>query len=82
LHDRFRKFFDLLHQEIAAQKEVNTPEVHGPIREAMMQFLIDNADLLPAYFTSESQIPPLPMFPDEERPKSRESPGDSARPPP
>jgi hypothetical protein len=73
-HDRSRKFFDLLHQEIATRKEVNTPEVHTAVREAMMQFLIDNADLLPDYFTSESQIPPLPMFPDEERPTSPTTP--------
>ena len=31
-----------------------------------MQFLIDNADLLPNYFTSEDQIPPLPGSDDED----------------
>jgi hypothetical protein len=71
LHDRFRKFFDALHQEIAAGKEVNTPEVHASIRQALLQFLIDNDDLLPDYFTSEAQIPPLPPDEEDEVPKSR-----------
>jgi hypothetical protein len=75
LHDRFRKFFDLLHQEVASVKEVNTPDVHTSIREAMMQFLIDNDDLLPDYFTSEKQIPPLPPDEEDEIPKSRGSAG-------
>ena len=68
LHDRFRKFFDLLHQKVMEATEIDTPEVHNQIREALMQFLIDNDDLLPNYFTSEDQIPPLPGSDDEEWP--------------
>lgn len=48
--------------------EIDTPEVHNQIREALMQFLIENDDLLPNYFTSEDQIPPLPGSDDEEWP--------------
>lgn len=59
LHDRFPKFFETLHQELIQHENVDTPEVHNEIRAAMMQFLIDNADLLPDYYTSESQLPPL-----------------------
>ena len=59
LHDRFPKFFETLHQELLQHENVDTPEVHDEIRMAMMQFLIDNADLLPDYYTSESQLPPL-----------------------
>lgn len=77
LHDRFRKFFDLLHQEITNLKEVDTQEVHTDIRTALMQFLVDNADLLPDYFTSESQLPPLLDDDDDEQapatPKSAKS---------
>jgi hypothetical protein len=71
LHDRFRKFFDSLHQEIIAVKEVNTAEVHTLVRQTLLQFLIDNDDLLPDYFTSEAQIPPLPPDEEDEIPKSR-----------
>jgi hypothetical protein len=67
LHDRFRKFFDLLHQEIAGTKDVNTVEVHTAIREALLTFLIENDDLLPAYFTAEAQIPPLPGPEDDQQ---------------
>ena len=68
LHDRFRKFFDLLHKKVMEATEIDTPEVHNQIREALMQFLIENDDLLPNYFTSEDQIPPLPGSDDEEWP--------------
>lgn len=59
LHDRFPKFFETLHQELIQHEQFDNPEVHNEIRQAMLQFLIDNADLLPDYFTSESQLPPL-----------------------
>jgi hypothetical protein len=72
LHDRFRKFFDILHQEIVLAKEIDTVEIHTVVRDALMQFLIENDDLLPAYFTSEAQIPPLPG-PEEENPDPRTS---------
>jgi hypothetical protein len=71
LHDRFRKWFDHLHREIAAKEEVNTFEVHTRIRTQLMQFLIDNDDLLPNYFTSEAQIPPLPGDDDDVPVKNR-----------
>jgi hypothetical protein len=83
LHDRFRKWFDHLHREIAAQAEVNTFEVHTKVRMQLMQFLIDNADLLPHYFTSESQIPPLPGDDDDGpvSPTGEECEEESAEPP-
>ena len=59
LHDRFPKFFEALHRELVQLEEIDKPEVHNEIRQALLQFLIDNADLLPNYFTSESQLPPL-----------------------
>ena len=89
LHDRFRRFFDLLHQKVMEATEIDTPEVHNQIREALMQFLIDNDDLLPNYWTSEDQIPPLPGSDDEEWPvpdktkpaKPVERPPEPAKPP-
>ncbi|OHT01337.1 hypothetical protein TRFO_07565 [Tritrichomonas foetus] len=68
LHDRFPKFFEALHRELVQLDEVDKPEVHNEIRQAMLQFLIDNADLLPHYYTSESQLPPL-LDDDDDDPK-------------
>ena len=59
LHDRFRKFFDNLLEELLRLPDPNSPEAHNQIRQALMSFLIENDDLLPDYYTSESQLPPL-----------------------
>lgn len=59
LHDRFRRFFDNLHERLVAKGDYGNPEVMNQIREELMQFLIENADLLPKYFTSENQLTPL-----------------------
>jgi len=59
LHDRFRKFFDNLQEKIIETGNPESPEVQNMIREELMNFLIDNADLLPDYYTSEDQLPPL-----------------------
>lgn len=59
LHDRFRRFFDQNLEKILAKGGADTPEAMNEIREALLNFLIENADLLPNYFTSEDQLPPL-----------------------
>ena len=59
LHDRFRRFFDELLDKLVAKGNANSEEGQREIREALLNFLIENADLLPNYFTSEDQLPPL-----------------------
>ncbi|KAH0793708.1 cilia- and flagella-associated protein [Histomonas meleagridis] len=59
LHDRFRKFFNALHEKLMKSGDVTSPEVQNQIRTELMQFLVENSDLLPDYYTSEDQLPPL-----------------------
>jgi hypothetical protein len=59
LHDRFRRFFDELLEKLVAKGNANSEDGQKEIREALLNFLIENADLLPNYFTSEDQLPPL-----------------------
>ena len=59
LHDRFSKFFNNLLENITQYPDPESSDVHQLIRESLMDFLIDNSDLLPDYYTSEDQLPNL-----------------------
>lgn len=59
-HDRFSKFFEnVLDTIVKLESSVNQADKQNEIRKYLHKFLIENADLLPDYFTSEDQLDAL-----------------------